>query len=115
MAVSLHPYFKVRPGKLEQARALLPEFTAKTAGETACLYYEFTSNGDLFFCREAYADAESALAHLNNVGDLLLQLLDIADLERLEVHGPADELEKLKAPMEAYQPAWFVVECGVKR
>jgi quinol monooxygenase YgiN len=112
-AVSLHPYFKVHPGQLAAARALLPAFVEKTKNEPARLYYEFTISDDVVFCREAYTDAAGTLAHLENVGALLGEMLKIADLVRLEVHGPAAELEKLKEPLSGLKPAWFVFECGV--
>lgn len=110
--VSLHPYFKIHPGKLEDARALLPAFVAKTADEEKVLHYDFTINGDEVFCREAYDGAEGVLTHLSNVGELLGQMLKVADLIRLEIHGPAAEVEKLKAPLAHLNPAWFVVQCG---
>jgi hypothetical protein len=34
---------------------------------------------------------------------------------RVEVHGPAAELEKLKGPLADLKPAWFVYECGIGR
>lgn len=114
-AVSIHPYFKVHPGQLDAARALLPQFVAKTESEPACRYYEFTINDDTVFCREAYADADGTLAHLANVGELLGEMLKISDLLRLEIHGPAAELAKLKGPLADYQPAWFEYVCGVGR
>jgi hypothetical protein len=114
-AVSIHPYFKVHPGQLEAARALLPQFVAKTTTEPKCLYYEFTSRGDTVFCREGYADAEGTLAHLANVGDLLGEMLKLSDLARLEIHGPAAEIEKLKGPLAEYKPEWFVYEAGVSK
>jgi len=114
-AVSIHPYFKVLPGQLDAARALLPQFVARTATEPKCCYYEFTVNGDEVFCREAYADAEGTLAHLENVGALLGEMLKLSDLTRLEIHGPAAELEKLKGPLAALNPAWFAYACGVER
>ena len=106
--VSLHPYFKVHPGKLEAIKAGLPAFVEKTASEEKNLFYEFTVNGDEVFCREGYADAAALLAHLENVGALLAEALKIADLIRVEVHGPAAELEKLKEPLAHLSPAWFV-------
>lgn len=106
--VSLHPYFRVHPGKMEAFKAGLPAFVEKTAREEKNLFYEFTINGDEVFCREGYADAEGLLAHLENVGALLAEALKIADLTRLEVHGPAAELEKLKGPMAHLKPAWFI-------
>ena len=67
-------------------------------------------NGDEVFCREGYTDAEGVLAHLDNVGALLAEGLKIADLARVELHGPAEELDKLKGPLAHLNPAWFVVE-----
>lgn len=114
-SVSLHPYFKVHAGKLDAAKVLLREFVAKTATEEKAIYYEFTVNGDEVFCREAYLDADGVLAHLTSVGALLDKMLAISTLSRLEVHGPAAELEKLKGPLGDLKPSWFLYECGVKR
>jgi quinol monooxygenase YgiN len=108
--VSLHPYFKVHPGKLEVFKAGFPAFVEKTASEEKNLFYGFTVNGDEVFCREAYADAEGLLTHLENIGALLAEALKIADLIRLEVHGPAAELEKLKEPLAHLKPEWFVLD-----
>ncbi len=114
-SVSLHPYFKVHAGQLDAAKALLREFVAKTATEEKVLYYEFTLNGDEVFCREAYVGAEGVLAHLTNIGAELDRMLTLSSLTRLEIHGPAAELEKLKAPLGGLKPAWFTYECGVQR
>ena len=114
-AVSIHPYFKVHPGKMDAARALLPKFIAKTTTESTCLYYEFTSSGDVVFCREGYLGAEGALAHLANVGEILGEMMKLSDLIRLEIHGPAEEIEKLKGPLAEYKPDWFVYEAGLVR
>ena len=108
--VSLHPYFKVHPGKLEAFKAVFPAFIEKTATEEKNLFYDFTINGDEIFCREGYVGADGALAHLENVGALLAEALKISDLIRLEVHGPAEELDKLKGPLGHLKPAWFVIE-----
>jgi len=107
--VSLHPYFKIHSGKLDAMKAMLPQFVEKTATEKANLFYEFSLNGDELFCREAYESAEGLLAHLDNVGALLAEMLKIADLTRVEVHGPAEELEKLKKPLAHLNPKWFTV------
>lgn len=52
--VSIHPYFKIKPGKLEEAMGLLEQFITRTGAEDANLYYDFTIHGDVLFCREAY-------------------------------------------------------------
>ena len=107
--VSLHPYFKVHPGKLEAVKAALPRFVEKTATEEKVIFYEFTVNGDEIFCREGYTDAEGVLIHLENVSVLLAELLTMGDLTRIEVHGPTTELEKLKNPLAHLNPAWFAI------
>ena len=91
---------------------MLTRFVAKTATEKAMLFYEFSWNGDELFCREAYENAEGLLAHLDNVGALLAEAMKMADLTRLEVHGPAAELEKLKKPLAHLNPAWFALGKG---
>ena len=113
--VSVHPYFKVHPGKLDLFKAALPAFVAKAATEEKNLYYDFTINGDEVFCREAYEGAAGFLAHLALVGPMLPELLKLADIIRLEVHGPATELAQLQGPLAEMKPVWFVYECGVKR
>jgi len=111
--VSIHPYFKAKPGKLAEAKAMLPKFIAKTATEKLMLHYDFTINGDEIHCRESYVGADGLLAHVANIGAVLNEFLQIVDLTRLEVHGPADELTKLKGPLADLKPTWFVYECGV--
>ncbi|PYK70155.1 MAG: hypothetical protein DME44_12295 [Verrucomicrobia bacterium] len=113
--VSLHPYFKVHPGKLETVKAGFPRFIEKTTTENQNLFYEFSVNGDEVFCREGYTDAEGLLAHLDNVGALLAEMLTMADLNRVEVHGPTMELEKLKKPLAHLNPAFFAVECTLEK
>ena len=113
--VSLHPYFKVHPGKLEAVKAGFPRFVEKTATEKDCLFYGFTSNGEEMFCREAYQSAEGVLAHLENIGALLAEMLTMVDLIRFEVHGPAKELEKLKGPLAHLNPKWFTLEASLPR
>ena len=112
--VSLHPYFKVHADKLDVFKSALPAFVEKTKGEEKNLFYGFTINGDEVFCREGYTDADGVLAHLNNVGAMLAEAMKIADLIRIELHGPASELDKLREPLAHLNPAWFVsdVEIG---
>src|SRR3954470_6198401 len=110
--VSLHPYFKVHPGKMENFCEGFPVFAELTKTEPKNLFYEFSVNGDEVFCREGYVDAEGLLEHLDKVGALLSHALKMADLTRVEVHGPADELEKLRGPLAHLAPEWFVVAEG---
>lgn len=109
------PYFKVQSGKLEAFKALCEQFVEKTNEEPKCLYYGFSFDEDQVHCREGYEDAEGALAHLENVGSLLKEALKIADITRLEIHGPKEELAKLREPVAALKPQFFTLEYGFRR
>ena len=111
--VSIHPYFKIHEGKLEEVKALLPEFVERVESEEACLYYNFTLNGDELFCREGYVGAAGALAHLENVGAQLEKMLTMVDLVRIELHGPAGELDKLRAPLAELNPTYWEYQVGI--
>ena len=109
------PYFKVSSGNLESFKELSEKFVKKTNDEPKCLYYGFSFDGDLAHCREGYEDAEGMLTHLENVGSLLEEALKIAELTRLEVHGPKEELEKLREPLSGLNPQFFILEYGFRR
>jgi quinol monooxygenase YgiN len=113
--VSIHPYFRVHPGKLAEFTAAFPAFIEKTRSEDKNLYYEYTVNGDEIFCREAYVGAAGALAHLANIGPLLAEMFKIADLVRLEVHGPSADLDQLRGPLADFKPTWFTLAAGLRR
>ena len=109
------PYFKIHNGRMPDVRKLCGEFVEKARKEPGCLYYGFTFDGDQMHCREGYSNAEGALAHIENVGQLLQELLKITDLTRLEVHGPEAELEKLRAPFAGLNPQFFTLDYGFRR
>jgi len=109
------PYFKVASGKMAPFRALCEQFVATTQGEERCLYYGWSFDGDVVHCREGYRDAAGLLAHLESVGALLQQLLQVSELVRLEVHGPTEELAKLRAPLAGLKPQFFTLEYGFRR
>ncbi len=112
---SIMPYFKIHDGKLDEFKAGVAAFVEKTRIEPACLYYGFTFHGNRALCREGYADAEGVLAHIDNIGELLQQALTIAEIERLEIHGPKAELDKLREPLSELSPEYFELEDGFIR
>lgn len=114
-SVSLHPYFKVNAGKLDDFKALLPQFIEKTSSESGCVYYGFTICDDVIFCREGYINGESVLAHLENVGELLGKGLEISEIVRFEIHGPESELDKLREPLAHLNADFFIHQCAVEK
>lgn len=49
------------------------------------------------------------------MGTLLEEALKIAEIIRLEVHGPEEELAKLRAPLANLNPQFFTLEYGFRR
>merc|ERR1711924_207873 len=63
----------------------------------------------------AYTSAETALQHLQDVDTPLKAVLDgPAELERLEVHGPKAEIEKLIEPLTPFGAKFFIAERGFR-
>jgi hypothetical protein len=46
---------------------------------------------------------------------LLQKALTMAEIARLEVHGPEAELNKLRGPMANLNPQFFTLEHGFRR
>jgi quinol monooxygenase YgiN len=109
------PYFRVATDQMGSFKNLCRRFIERTQSEPKCLFYGFSFHEDEIHCREGYADAEGALAHLGNVKDLLEESLQIGDLIRLEIHGPEEELAKLREPLVRLNPQFFVLEFGFRR
>ena len=116
--VSVMPFFSIPDGneaKVEEGiKAFLDKMSAEA--EPKCLFYGFTKSedGKNALCREAYDDAEAVLNHLGRIdAELKAFTADgCAKLDRLELHGPAAELEKLKEPLKAINPVYFVTQPG---
>ena len=113
-SVSIHPYFLINPGCGNAFRTVCDKMIAKTLEEKGCLNYGFSFSGDRAFCRESYRDAESALHHLNNVGDELKEALEYAKLEQLEIHGSQQQLAAMQEQVAPLSPVLFTVEKGFR-
>lgn len=112
---TLVPYFEIQDGQLDAFKALAQKLVAKTRSEPGCMHYAFSFSGNLAHCREGYVDAAALLAHRENVAELIGQALKIAKIVRLEVYAPEAEINKLRRPMAAGNPQFFVLEEGFRR
>lgn len=66
-----------------------------------------SANGAKAICREGYDCAEGFLEHLRNVDRPLKLAMEVADVARVEVHGPAREVEKLREPLKSFPAAFW--------
>lgn len=112
---SLVPYFTVHEGKMDEFKALGEQMVERTKSEADVAFYGFGFSGQRAHCREGYANAAGILKHLENVDGLLKQALQIADLDLLEVHGPASEVAALQEPLKGLNPTYFTMETGFRR
>ena len=112
---SIASYFKIANSQITSFKNLCEQFVDRTSKEEKCLYYGFSFNGNEAYCREGYEDADGLLIHLDNVDDLLNKALSIAELVRLEIHGPEQELKKLYEPLAQFKPQFFILEYGFRR
>ena len=114
--VTIQPYFEVKDGEMDDVRGYLERMVGLTRSEPACLFYGFSICGSRVHCREGYTDAAGALAHLENVGPLLQELLGTgkAELTDLQIHGPEQELAKMRDPLTELGPSYWVLEYGFR-
>ena len=92
-------FFKVNPGKLDVFEQLADRFVEKTRNESGIRAYGWSFNADEAHCRQRYLNAEGFLEHVENVFSLFQEALTISDCTKLAIHGPEDELAKLRQPL----------------
>jgi quinol monooxygenase YgiN len=92
-------FFKVKPDKLDAFEQLADRFVEKTRNESGIHAYGWSFNADEAHCRQRYQNAEGFLEHVDNVFTLFQEALTISDCTRLAIHGPEDELAKLRQPL----------------
>jgi quinol monooxygenase YgiN len=88
----------VKPGKLEDFRALMDEMVESTRAESGALAFEWFigEDEDVVHIYERYADSEAVLTHLATFGETFAaRFLDAVDATRLTVLGaPTDEARR---------------------
>lgn len=114
-SVSINPYFNISDENMAAAKEILNTFCDLVNNEEGCLYYNFCFNGNVMTCREAYKDAAAISAHLENCGEALGEFIKIAELFRIEILGPAEELDKLREPLADMNPDFYVLDHGIEK
>ena len=112
--VSISPYFEVLD--MEKFKATWKAAYEPFAHREDCVHYAFTFDGNNAHCREAYTNADKVLQHLADVDAQIKAVLDpaVAKLQRIEVHGPAAEIEKLREPLTPLGALFYVCEWGFR-
>merc|ERR1712093_211773 len=88
------------------------DFVELTTKEDGVKYYGFTQVGDEAVCKGGYDCADSFLAHLKNVDGPLQAALQVADIVKIEAHGPTTELDKLRTPLKDFPVTYWQYSKG---
>jgi len=78
------------------------DFQALTKDEVEIKYYGFAMEDTNGVCKEGYDSAEGFLTHMRNVKGPWGTALAAADIARVDVHGPMDEIDKLREPLKDF-------------
>jgi hypothetical protein len=97
--IAFMPFFAIKDA--ERFRETCNRCIEKVKDETLCLGFGFSLSagpqGEMAFSRESYVNAEGLIEHLQNIEILFLEgLCRYGQLVSLQVHGPKDELDKLR-------------------
>ena len=112
---STSPYFEIPERNLERFKKYCERYIKETAKEPKCLFYGFSFNGNVAHCRESFLDADGVLEHMKNVMKLNIETINMAKIVRFEVHGPKDEIDKLREPLAFLKPTFFELEYEFRR
>ncbi len=102
--------FKIHDGKLEEFKNWAS--TCKEAvqqKDPGTLEYDWYFNNSQTECvvRETYSDSNAVMAHMGNLGELLAQGTELADLS-LEIYGdPSEELSNAAAGLNPAVYSYF--------
>ena len=106
---TMHAYFRVEDES--GVAAALAELVDKSRAEDSCMYYGWTRAGRTLFCREGYTGAAGILAHLANVS-ACGGLTNFAKPQRIEIHGPKEEIAKLQQTADEMGATCYTRQSG---
>ena len=103
--VSWQVELAIKPGKLEEFRALTREMVESTRGEPGALVYErfVSDDGQVVYVYERYTDSSSAVSHLSAFAKKYGErFADMVERKRFTVFGvPSDELKRILDQLDA--------------
>ena len=110
--IHLTAHFKIQPGKTESFKELAVKCVeAVRQNEKGALQYQWFYNADQTDCKvlETYRDTAAVFAHMQNVGPLLQQLLEISTVSG-EIYGHITE--SLVKGLEGLDISYYDYETG---
>jgi len=93
-SVSMITYYEVRD--MDTFANLTVEMAEGKKLEPTVLACSFSFNGNQVMCKESFESADSAKVHLDSTGAMAKRAAESADIFKVEVMGPEEQLEKLR-------------------
>jgi hypothetical protein len=93
-SVSMITYYEVRD--MDTFANLTVEMAETKKAEPTVLACSFSFNGNQVMCKESFESADSAKVHLDATGPMAKRAAESADIIKVEVMGPEEQLEKLR-------------------
>lgn len=106
----------VKPGQIDDVRALIREMAESAQTEPGALNYEWSISGDegVIHSYERYADSGAVLAHLSAFGEKFAErLLAAVDPTRFVVYG--DPTDQAKEALDAFGALYMKPLAGFAR
>ena len=113
--VTVVTHLQVHDGKLDDFRAGCRTLIERTSSEKKCVFMQVAFDGRKCVSHEGYADAAGVMEHLENVRATMEENMAMADLNGVELYGPADELDRLREPLGAFSPDFYSVDFRYER
>lgn len=106
----------IHPGKANQFKANCEAMVALRGKEPDDLASAYSFDGDGgAVSREDYQNADAVIQHMQLGEHIFEQTRELVDITGVELHGPAEQLDKLREPLDDLSPRYFVTESGFRR
>ncbi|KAJ8901500.1 hypothetical protein NDN08_007345 [Rhodosorus marinus] len=114
--VSVNGYFRAKEGKKIESENKIQTFLNEGKEHPYLKSYTFARRADgVVHWTERAESAEEYLAHLETIAGHIDEIADIQDIERIEVAGPASEIEKLKTSKYLTGAVYYETQEGWNR
>ena len=114
--VTVIGYFDIPTGNADPFRANCEAMLALRDKEPGHLATAYSFDKDTTATsREDYENAEAVIRHMELGRHIYESTTGLVDITRVEVHGPAAELEKLDALFSDLSPRFYVTEFAFRR
>jgi len=102
-SVVMCPYFTIEPKNLALWKSYCETFYEAAKKEDGMLFYGFSeaAGGSEVHVREGFKSAASLISHLKAVDVPLQAALKLSQVKRVEVHCPAQEIQRLRAELSS--------------